>query len=169
MAILSAENHFRKGLAALIEDDPSGAATHFHAAIQIERQRAVSQPQMRYLSFYGYALALSQGANLEAIRACEAAAKREFYNADVHLNLGRVYLLAGKTTRALAAFERGLKLAPRHKALRAELEKIDRRGIPPLSMLSRDHPINIALGRMLAAIHLRSPRNLSPSRPASTP
>ncbi|HZN56138.1 MAG TPA: tetratricopeptide repeat protein [Candidatus Polarisedimenticolaceae bacterium] len=164
MAILSAENSFRKGLVALVEGDPAAATTHFQSAILIERQHGVARPQMRYLSYYGLTLAQSRGANPESIQACETASRRDFFNPDLLLNLGRVYLLAGKTTKALATFERGLAIAPGHKALRAEHAKVDRRSPPPLSMLSRTHPLNKLLGKTLAALRSHTPRWIGGSR-----
>jgi tetratricopeptide (TPR) repeat protein len=161
MPILSAENSFRKGLVALVEGDPAAANCHFQAAILIERQHGVSRPQMRYLSYYGLALAQSRGATPEAVQACEAAARRDFYSPELLLNLGRVYLLAGKTTKALATLERGIAIAPNHKAMRAELEKVDRRQIRPLSLVPRDHPLNKFLGKLRWALRHRAPRFLT--------
>jgi tetratricopeptide (TPR) repeat protein len=148
MPILSAENSFRKGLVAMVEGDPATAATHFQSAILIERQHGVTRPQMRYLSYYGLSIAQSRSATPEAIQACETAARRDFFNPDLLLNLGRVFLIAGKTSKALASFERGLEMAPSHKALRAELGRFERRQPPPLSMIARQHPINKVLGKL---------------------
>lgn len=161
MPILTAENHFRKGLVALVDNDPAQAVTHFQSAILIERQRGVARPQMRYLSYYGLALAKAQGANFEAVHACEAAARRDFFNPDLLLNLGKVYILAGKTTRALAAFERGLALAPNHPALNQEVIKYERRKVPPISVLSRRHPVNKWLGRVRSSFATRARTMLS--------
>lgn len=158
MPILSAENSFRKGLVAMVEGDPAAAACHFQAAILIERQHGVTRPQMRYLSYYGLALAQSRGATPEAIQACETAARRDFFSPDLLLNLGRVYLLAGKTTKALATLERGVTIAPNHKTMRAEFDKIDRRTDPPLSIVPRNHPINKFLGKLRASFRSRAPR-----------
>src|SRR5262245_38897917 len=98
MHILSAENAFRRGLAALFDGDAAGAADLFQSAILIEAQHGVKAPQMRYLSYYGLSRAQAYGANPQSIQACETAARRDFFNPDLLLNLGRVYLLAGKTT-----------------------------------------------------------------------
>jgi tetratricopeptide (TPR) repeat protein len=169
MPILSAENSFRKGLVALVEGDPGAAATHFQSAIIIERQHGVTRPQMRYLSYYGLSLAQSRSANSEAIQACETASRRDFFNPDLLLNLGRVYMIAGKTTKALAAFERGIAIAPSHKALRAELGKFERRQAPPLSMVSRSHPLNKFLGKLRAALARRTPRWMTGSHASTSP
>ena len=152
MPLLSAENHFRKGLVALVEQKATEALSHFESAILIERQRGVARPQMRYLSYYGFALAGVHGATPEAVQACETAARRDFFNPDLLLNLGRVYLMAGKTTRALAAFERGLILSPKHSALAQEMTRWNRRKAPPLSMLPRTHPLNHWLGRLRSSV-----------------
>jgi tetratricopeptide (TPR) repeat protein len=116
---------------------------------------------MRYLSYYGLAMAQSRGATPEAVQACEAAARRDFYSPELLLNLGRVYLLAGKTTKALATFERGIAIAPNHKAMRAELDKVDRRQIRPIGLVPRDHPINKLLGKLRWALRHRAPRFLT--------
>jgi len=168
MPILSAENSFRKGLVALVEGDPATAATHFQSAILIERQHGVTRPQMRYLSYYGLSLAQGRSATPEAIQACETASRRDFFNPDLLLNLGRVYLIAGKTTKAFAAFERGLAMAPSHKALRAELGRFERRQPPPLSMVSRQHPLNKMLGKLRWIVIQHAPSWISGYR-ASEP
>jgi tetratricopeptide (TPR) repeat protein len=122
----------------------------FEAAMVIERERSVSRPQMRYLSYYGLSLAQAKRANREAIKACETAARVDFFSPDLLLNLGKVYLLAGKTTKALETFDRGCKIAPNYKALRVEMAKADRRSAPPLRFLSRSHPLNRWLGKLRA-------------------
>lgn len=164
MPILTAENHFRKGLVALVEGRPNEAAAQFHLAMKIEMERGVGRPQMRYLSYYGAALAEWKGATADAIQACETAARRDFFNPDLQLNLARVYRRAGKRTRALATIERGLQLAPRHRALRDELSNLDRRRRPPLPWLSRSHPANRMLGRARASLANWSFRTLLPGR-----
>ena len=163
MPILSAENSFRRGLASLVDGDAAAAAAHFQTAILTEVQHGVKRPEMRYLSFYGLSRAQSQGITPQAIQACETAARRDAFNPDLFLNLGRVYLLAGKTTKALAAFERGLEAAPTHKGLLAERVKIDRRQPPPLSIVSRAHPLNKMVGKLRSSIRTRlaKPREMS--------
>ncbi len=155
MNILTAENYFRKGLTSLVDDDPTVASECFQSAILTEVQRGVKRPQMRYLSYYGLSRAQAFGATPQSIQACETAARRDFFNPDLLLNLGRVYLLAGKTTKALATFERGLELAPSHNGLRAEFNRIDRRAAPPLGIVSRSNPLNKWLGRLRCSLRTR--------------
>ncbi len=164
MNIVAAENCFRRGLAALSEGRAREAAQLFHAAMQIEREHGAPRPQMRYLSYYGLSLAYFGRAGREAIRACETAARQDFFNPDLHLNLGRVYLLAGLRVKAIQSFERGLKLAPQHAVLRAELAKVDRRGPVVFARLARSHPLNRWAGRLRAYLPRRKELEKLPER-----
>ncbi len=148
MSIVAAENCFRRGLAALVANRPREASELFGAAVRLERDNRVHRPRMRYLSYLGLSLAQADGATPEALRACEVAARADAFDAELLLNLGRVYVIAGKTTRALAALERGRKLAPRYEPIRRALRRIDRRRRPCVPFLDRSHPVNVALGRM---------------------
>jgi hypothetical protein len=159
MSVPSAESCFRRGLVALVDGDPATAASHFKSAIAIERHQSVTRPEMRYLSYYGLSLALAHGATPDAIHACEVAVRGAFYDPHLLVNLSRVYLMAGKTTKALAALEHGLKRSPFHRGLRAEYAKVNRREPPPLSVVSRDHVLNIWLGRVRQSVRRRASKS----------
>ena len=169
MSVLSADNSFRRGLAALVDGDPRAAASHFQSAIIVERQQMVARPQVRYLSYYGLSLAMSGGAMAQATRACEAATRSDPYNPDLLLNLGRVHLIAGRITKAMATFESGLRIAPGHRGLRSEHAKVDRREPPPLAAVSRGHALNKWLGRLRAAWRPRSAKWSGALRRRTTP
>ena len=126
MPILDAENSFKKGLVALARGNALQAAQHFELAVLTERGRKVQRPQMRYLSYYGLASALSRKPTPESIRACEVAARTDSFNPDLELNLGKVYLLAGRRNKARAAFERGIALSPSHAGIKKELTRMER-------------------------------------------
>jgi tetratricopeptide (TPR) repeat protein len=157
MPILEAENRFRKGLMHLVDGDNERASYFFRTAMEIEKERGVQRPQMRYLSYYGLSMARARRATREAVRACESAARADQWDPDLQLNLGRVYALAGKTSRALCALERGLMISPHHSALQVELAMLDRRATPPLPFLKRSHPLNCLLGKLRAKL-TRGPR-----------
>ena len=166
MPILSAENAFRRGLAAMVDGNPAAAADEFQSAILIELQHGVGRPQMRYLSYYGLSRAQARGATPDTIQACETATRRDFFNPDLLLNLGRVLVLAGKTSKALATFQRGLDLAPKHKGLLAEYAKLDRREAPPLAIVSRSHPLNVVLGKLRWSLRSHIPKWIGVTRTA---
>src|SRR2546425_13139085 len=108
MSLSADQNAFLKGLKSLSAERYEEAVAYFDSAMRLEAQRGAAGRQMRYLSYYGLSSALANRPTPEAIQACEVAARRDFCNEELQLNLGKVYMLAGKTTRALAAFEHGL-------------------------------------------------------------
>ena len=148
MTILAAENDFREGLVAMVEQRHRDASTLFKSAMTSEKKASVNRPQMRYLSYFGLSEAMAKGPTPEAVRACEIAAQKDFFDPHLFLNLGKVYVLTGKTSKALATFEQGLRLDPENNGLRSAHAKIDRRKKKPIGWLHRDHPVNIWLGRM---------------------
>lgn len=85
--------------------------------------------------------------DLEKARTlCESAAKQEFFNPDVYLNLARVYLVFGRRAEAMRYLRRGQMIDPGNGTIRQEMELLGRRRIPILPFLPRRHPINRALG-----------------------
>jgi hypothetical protein len=147
----TAQYELENGLELLRQGKPKEAAAAFHAGMQALSHTAAERGRMRCLSFYGYSLALAGESTSDALRACEVAARRAFFDPDVLLNLGRVYDIVGRTTLALATFERGLKIDSRHVDLRQEIERIERRGRPVFPFLGRNHALNQMLGKMRAS------------------
>ncbi len=148
MNILSAENNYREGLVALAGGRPEQAAGLFEKAMRAEMRHNVTQPRMRYLSYFGLSVALARGATKDALRACETAVHNEDYNADLLLNLGKVYAMAGRMTKSLDVFARGLKLDPGHRGLKAAVKRLDRRRSRSVGWLDRSHPVNTFFGRI---------------------
>ncbi len=157
MANLSAEILYRKGLAALGKNDLVEATNLFRSATLIERERGAVRPRMRYVSYFGLALAQQRGPIPEAVQACERAARYDCWDPELQLNLARVYLMSGRTRRALMALERGRQLDPTHQTLRAELAKVDRRAKPVIPWLSRNNALNVSLGKVRASMSRRLP------------
>jgi len=159
MTILDAERSFREGLVALLEARHLDAVSCFDRAMKEERSRG-GKLKMRYLSYYGLSVALGQGPTRDAIQACELAARRDFFNPDLLLNLGKVYVMAGRRSRALETLESGLKLDPAHKGLLAAMHRTNRRRLSPVSWLTRAHPVNYWLGKVRSG-RGRSPRQVT--------
>ena len=98
-------------------------------------------------SYLGHALA-RKGRLREGRQRCEEAAKEQFYQPEVLVNLARVYLLGGERQRAFAVVQRGLKLDPAHRGLNALLDELGERRSPVLRFLGRGNFINLLLGRL---------------------
>jgi tetratricopeptide (TPR) repeat protein len=134
-------------MAALKTGDAARAAANFEEALRADRIRGCLRPRGRFLSYYGLACALAGPPKRAAIQACELALARDSFDPRLHLNLGRVYLLARRRSRALAVLERGIRLHPGDAMISALLARVDRRKQPVIGSLGRDHPLNRAMGR----------------------
>jgi tetratricopeptide (TPR) repeat protein len=150
MLVRPAEDSFRKGLEAMSRGEGVKALALFEAAIRLDRRFRSERPQARYLSYYGLCLGLESQRWKEAIDLCREAVGSESYNADLHLNLGRVLVAANRRKEGWQAFQRGLEQDPQHEALRRAVAGMGTRRRPPFPFLDRSHPLNKALGKMTA-------------------
>jgi len=139
---------YRNGMASLERRSYKESILLFQQAIDLERQEGAKNPKMKYVSYLGLAITLSQGKSDEGQRLCEQAVKREFFDPDLYCNLGIVYLRNRLKAQAFEAFQKGLNLKAGHSRILEELEKYDRRGEPVFSFLPRGHFVNRMLGRV---------------------
>jgi tetratricopeptide (TPR) repeat protein len=145
----AAERSFRKGLVSVNHGDYVAGLAYFEAAIRLEKQRGVAPPP-RLVSYYGVCLAEATDHLDEATEACERALEAEFYNPDLYLNLGRVYLIGGQREAAHRTFVGGLRLQGDHPGIRTVLRRMGLRRRPVVRFLGRSNPVNRLLGRLAA-------------------
>lgn len=134
--------------------------------LRIERDAeepvARAQARGRMFSYYGLALAMSSNARAaEGARFCEIAIRTEPYQAEHYAILARIWQAGHNRLKTVQAVDRGLKEVPNSQVLlelRGEIGWRDRNAI---GFLPREHPLNVALGRML-----RKKRRRSGVRPA---
>ena len=139
---------FKQGLDALAVGKAVEASQLFERALTVARRVGAKSQEARYVSWHAFSKAKAYGATPETVRLCEEAAG-DTPDAELLLNLVRIYLLAGLRTRALAALERGLRRDPHNRRLADLLARIDRRAKPPIRFLDRGHSINRLLTRLL--------------------
>ncbi|HXH27674.1 MAG TPA: hypothetical protein VNL37_01445 [Candidatus Polarisedimenticolia bacterium] len=156
MSERTSESAFSKGLAALARRDYLEALAYFEASLQLAKV-AGHAPSMKALSYYGLCVAMTSQRIDQARRICEQAIEVEFYNPELYLNLGRVYLKDGARALAFGAFVRGLQINPRHAALVREVRHLGVRRRPVLGFLGRRHPLNHLLGWLRAGVRPRVP------------
>ena len=119
MLVRPAEQSFGKGIEALARGEAVKALAMFEAAIRLDRKfRSETRPQPRYLSYYGLCLGLESHRWKEAVDLCREAVGAESYNPDLHLNLGRVLVAAGRRKEGWEALQRGLLVDEAHEGLR---------------------------------------------------
>jgi Flp pilus assembly protein TadD len=136
-----------KGLAEIERGNTLMALVHFEDAA-----RRGNSPVVR--SHLAFCLAKERRQMNKAATLCNEALQEEPANPVHYLNLGRIYLLAGKKNRAIQAWRRGLRIG-RNPQISLELRKLGMRKPPLLKALGREHPVNKYLGMMLQKMGIR--------------
>jgi tetratricopeptide (TPR) repeat protein len=106
------------------------------------------------LSYLSYCIATERGQIYEALKLCNNALSQEPDNPVHYLNLGRIYLHAGKKEEALLILRKGLSFGD-NQAIRSILEKIGTRGKPVFPFFSRNSFLNKYVGILLHRLKLR--------------
>ncbi len=147
MTQTEAEGLLAKGLEALAHNHTYLAMTCLEQAARYERTSIV-------LSHLAYCLAANgRDAGLAIEMASEALAQ-EPYNPIFCLNLGRIYLLAGRRGDAVRIFRQGL-VYTKDRTIIDELERLGTRKKPVFPGLHRDNFLNRFLGLLFNRFGLR--------------
>lgn len=138
-----AESSFLKGLEALKNRRYTEAISFFQVALDRESMLGTAgASKVKYMSYLGLALTLSQGSSEEGLKICQEAVRRDFFDADLYCNLGIVAYRNRRRALAFKAFRKGLALKPKHPRIIEQLMKYDRRSRRVFSFLPRDHFLN---------------------------
>jgi tetratricopeptide (TPR) repeat protein len=138
----SAEEHFRRGQAALEAEQVADALENFRAAQRLDPGNA------RFRSYCGLAVGLSERRFDKALELCRSAAKEEFFNPDLYYNLARVHLAFGFKSEAIRYLRRALMIQPDHERTLSELSRLGLRRRPVLAFLRRSNLLNRWVGRL---------------------
>lgn len=136
-----------KGIEALSRGHTHLALVCFERAAQMERSPIIS-------SYLAFCLAAARGRFEEAMAMGNEALAKEPTNAVHYLNLGRVYLLAGRKEEAIRIFRQGVQHEGHEEVIR-ELERLGTRKPPVIRLLRREHLLNRWLGIILGKLGLR--------------
>jgi tetratricopeptide (TPR) repeat protein len=137
----------KEGVAALTVGNTSLALRNFEQASELDEC-----PEL--LSHLGYCLAKEKKNYDRAISLCKNAISDEHWNSVHYLNLGRIYLLAGRKQDALRTFRDGL-LHENNPRLQEELARLGNRKYPVIASLPRDHRLNRVLGKLFTKLKIR--------------
>jgi len=138
----SAEDHFRRGEAALEAGESALALGHFRTCHRLD------PTSPRFRSYYGLSLALSEHRFDKALELCRSAAKEEFFNPALYHNLARVHLAFGFKAEAIRHLRRGQMIDPGNRAIESEMARLGVRRRPVLTFLRRRHALNRWLGAL---------------------
>lgn len=113
-----------------------------------ERANKESPGDPFVLSFLGVSLALTDKNYKDGEDYCFRAVLKAMASAQLHANLAWIYHLQGKRKSAVESIQNALDREPKNQdALRIQ-GILGTRQSPPLSFLSRSHPINRAIGKL---------------------
>ena len=112
-----AEDQFKQGIREFKKGNFEGAITNFTSAIKLKPDAAT------YFSYLSLAYSKVSDKLKEAEDALLQAIKLEPFNADLHANLGLIYVKAGLKKKALSSFQKALKIDPGHDKARKGLQQ----------------------------------------------
>jgi Flp pilus assembly protein TadD len=133
-------------------------SNHKEALVHLAEALRIAPTNPFYRSYFGYCLALVQRDFDRAVHFCQQASDSRPFDADLHVNLGRVYRLKGDRAAAYQAFTQAWHLSKGHAAAAAELARMGVRRPPVVTILSRGHWLNRWLGRVRAKLERKFPR-----------
>ena len=139
---------FKDAMTYLHDGHPALAADLLQVAVKLERESGAPRPRMRFLSFYGLTLAMSKGVSAEAVRCCEVAVQKDRTDATLKVNLARVYRMSGRLNKALQTLDRGSHDHPDDTSMSSLMLAWERRRVPLIASLGRNHSINRLWGRL---------------------
>jgi tetratricopeptide (TPR) repeat protein len=133
--------YIERGLNLVKVEEYDSALKHFRELPDLTEHSTAT-------SYYALCLAVVEEKFEEAIALCLAAVKREFYNPDIYLNLGMIYMLNSQKALAIRVFRKGLLIDDSHKEIKQKILEMGIRQKPPFSFLSRNNIANKYLGRV---------------------
>jgi len=112
----------------------------------LRRAHALAPDDATCRSAYGLCLGRVEGPFDEALALCSEAAKQEFFNPELYLNLARLHLEFGFKPEGVRYLRRGQMIDPGNESIAAAIVELGLRRSPVLSFLPRRHLLNRWLG-----------------------
>jgi len=137
----------KDGIAAVRVGNTSHALNLLEEAAELDES-----PEL--ISHLAYCLAKEKQDFTKALSLARSALRDELWNSNHYLNLGKIYLLAGRRKDAIQIFRDGL-LHENNPRIKEELERIGTRKYPVIATLPREHPFNRMLGKIFTRLKLR--------------
>ncbi|MEE9613985.1 MAG: hypothetical protein V3W31_03395 [Thermodesulfobacteriota bacterium] len=120
----------------------------YREALAIFEKIGVAKKSAAALSYHALCVAAVKKDYDRAATLCNTAAKKEFYDPEIYLNVARVCILADRRDFAFRALKKGLKLDSTHEGLLKHMKQLGIRRAPPIPFLPRDNPFNKLLGAL---------------------
>lgn len=144
---MTADELFEKGIALLSDNNPLAALAFFEKAYTAKKTPTIQ-------SYMGMCIALERGKITYGLMLCNDAILQEPENPVHYLNLGRIYLKAGKRMDAIETFRKGLSFGD-YADIKHILDSLGTRKKPVLPFLPRNNFLNKYTGLMMHRLKLR--------------
>lgn len=143
---ISADPSVRMAYHHLLNDDLEGAENRF--------QRILGDNPEDPEALAGMAICIAQGTSrfVSATKLANRAVRLAPKSPAGYYALGIIHLLGSKLEQGYRYLMKAKHLAPKDPRVRAGFEMFDHGRAPVISDLSREHPLNRALGRVRAAL-----------------
>lgn len=139
------QNNLPPGVASAEKGDTLIAMMEFE---KIERHTPLTR------SYYAYVIARERGEFNQAMALCRESMREDPQNTTHYLNLGRVFLAAGRRDQAIRTFRKGLKFG-RDVKIQRHLDQLGARKQELFPSLKRNNPLNKYLGLFFTRVGLR--------------
>lgn len=120
----------------------------YDSAIKVFEEDLCFTQNPTAMAYYAMCLASAEGNYDKAISLCLMAAEKEFFNPEIYLNLGKIFLMNGQKSVAVKAFRKGLTFDNGNNALLSEVRRLGVRRRPVVTFLPRQNMLNRFLGRL---------------------
>ncbi len=156
------ENRRKENTSALSTPEPSASFAFRQARLALrvgrlqEAARGFAELVERgstdplHLSYHGLLLAQHDKRGKEGQALCLRAFLLAPDNAEIRMNLARIYVLRGAKDKAVTLLRAGMRDPGSTRGVRAELNRLSPRRTPPLRWWSRDHVLNKLAGKLVA-------------------
>ena len=138
------QSMLRKAAAAIEQKNYEAAEAYLQRGLA----RVPRHPEC--MAYMAICLAENKRRFVTAEKIAKEALRERPENARGHYALGRINLLGSRRRQAFQYFHRARSMATKDSQLEADLQKLEPRRLPVLSFLSRNHPLNIYLGKTRA-------------------
>jgi len=138
----SALDEFKQGLNLLRNGRSAEAIEYLRHAATLEQQNPY------YLSFLGVSVARAKRKGAAAVELCEKALRLKRDEPQFYLNLGEVYVSAGRREEAIEVLDMALTRFRNNVRIKRERNNFGKRSTQVLPFLSREHFLNRTLGRL---------------------
>lgn len=105
-----------------------------------------------YMSYLGLLVAAAQKDFDNAEKICHLALKLDRGEPQSYLNMAEVYTRGKRPKEAMEALREGLRLTKRDKRIADAIARLSGRRTPVFPFWEREHPVNMALGRIRHSI-----------------